>query len=174
MHNVKENIEVIDLLNLKFISQLDCKFLICLLRKKESECNIIVMIDQHAADERIKLEKFINEYYSSDGVLVKNFEHPITIEFDNINISLLMKYQKQFKEIGFFFEKCYHSNNVYALLVIGVPAVIFSRLVFNKDGISSLLKKIIVIYSTCDIIPNVKNMIIPDPILEVIKSKACR
>ncbi|XP_074662885.1 DNA mismatch repair protein Mlh3-like [Tubulanus polymorphus] len=51
------------LMNALVIQQIDRKFIACLLQvdNRQSEHNLLVLIDQHAADERVRLEKFILE-----------------------------------------------------------------------------------------------------------------
>ncbi|KAJ3207844.1 DNA mismatch repair protein, partial [Clydaea vesicula] len=56
-----------DLSNLLLVSQVDKKFIVCLLKeKKKLKNNTIVILDQHAIDERIKLETNLKSLFKND------------------------------------------------------------------------------------------------------------
>jgi DNA mismatch repair protein MLH3 len=54
-----------DLLHAQVISQVDRKFIACLMNDQTDECDprgmALVLIDQHAADERVRVERFLKE-----------------------------------------------------------------------------------------------------------------
>ncbi|KAF7670247.1 hypothetical protein LDENG_00043280 [Lucifuga dentata] len=58
--------------SMKVIHQVDKKFLACLINTREEEStaqhegNLLVLVDQHAADERVRLEKLIADSYEDD------------------------------------------------------------------------------------------------------------
>lgn len=61
-----ENIEKAQLERLQVIAQVDKKFIACRLVSRSSEKDLLVMVDQHAADERVRLERFLAELYKGD------------------------------------------------------------------------------------------------------------
>ncbi|KAJ3415680.1 DNA mismatch repair protein [Chytridiales sp. JEL 0842] len=69
----EQKIRKLDLGRLRVVGQADRKFIICALPKNEPEGAVgIVVIDQHAADERVRLEVLLSELYkdgegSNDG-----------------------------------------------------------------------------------------------------------
>jgi DNA mismatch repair protein MLH3 len=61
------------------IGQADGKFVACVLRDLPGQDPVLVLIDQHAADERVRVEKLLEEYCGS--ALVRN-ALSIDSEFD--------------------------------------------------------------------------------------------
>jgi DNA mismatch repair protein MLH3 len=50
-----------DLRSARIISQVDQKFIACLLENQSDKGHALVLIDQHAADERVRVESFLKE-----------------------------------------------------------------------------------------------------------------
>ena len=97
-----------DLINIQVIGQVDNKFIACLmilLREKEDESTILVLIDQHAAHERIRLEQLEDEFLkdveeSSGRVRSESFSSPVHL---NITIRSDLNFRNlksSFQRIG--------------------------------------------------------------------------
>ncbi|KAI8999804.1 hypothetical protein BC832DRAFT_594373 [Gaertneriomyces semiglobifer] len=76
-HTVEESISKKDLQHMRVLSQVDRKFIVCQVERNGTEASsadgtsekrkgggLLVIVDQHAADERIKLEAMLSELYS--------------------------------------------------------------------------------------------------------------
>lgn len=50
-----------DLASAEVLGQVDRKFIACIV-KNHSEGDILLLVDQHAADERVRVERFLQEY----------------------------------------------------------------------------------------------------------------
>ncbi|CAO3612716.1 unnamed protein product [Cunninghamella blakesleeana] len=88
-----------DLIPAKILGQVDCKWIACTVNQ------FLVLIDQHAADERIKLETML------DSTLDVRFLEPnIYIHITKQEIDLAMKYQSVLRNWGIYIEKL-ESNN---------------------------------------------------------------
>lgn len=53
-----------DLAAAEVLGQVDCKFVACITAKKPELDSVLVLIDQHAMDERIRVEKLLAEFFS--------------------------------------------------------------------------------------------------------------
>lgn len=92
--------------------------------------NGIVIIDQHAAYERVIFEKLKNKNDSSASLL-----NPVEIEFAPFEIENIKKAEKLLNDIGFRFK--IFSNNT--ILIQGVPSLIED---LSNENLSNLFKEI--------------------------------
>jgi DNA mismatch repair protein MLH3 len=51
-----------DLADAEVLGQVDRKFVACAIRRHSQEGDVLILVDQHAADERIRVERFLQEY----------------------------------------------------------------------------------------------------------------
>lgn len=176
-----------DLIPAKIIGQVDCKWIACLTNQ------YIVLIDQHAADERIKLENML------DSTLDIRFLEPnIYINVTKQEMELAMKYQSVLRRWGIHVEmsepsKTNHqrwqrqisphfikttsphfiadNNNKTSLLrVTRLPHLIIDRCTMFPNIISHII---------CDYLHALASNILstsscPPGIIEILKSLACR
>ncbi|CAL1527583.1 unnamed protein product, partial [Lymnaea stagnalis] len=114
------------LTNVKVIGQIDCKFIACLIQKshirsKATNCHqslLLILFDQHAVHERIRLEQFTCETYEVlDGVrsdTIKRSDlsppHPLTMDLDDLR--LMKAFSKEFNRIGVTFVRDRTCRNV--------------------------------------------------------------
>ncbi|KAJ3181338.1 DNA mismatch repair protein [Gaertneriomyces sp. JEL0708] len=93
-HTVEESISKKDLEHMRVLSQVDRKFIVCQVERNGTEASsadgtperrkgggLLVIVDQHAADERIKLEAMLSELYCG---LDKWYKRGDTIESEMI------------------------------------------------------------------------------------------
>ncbi|WP_440895398.1 DNA mismatch repair endonuclease MutL [Amphibacillus sp. Q70] len=69
----------------------------------------LYMIDQHAAQERIKYEYFREKIGQVDNEL-QELLLPLTFDFSNQEALIIEQYQEQLKEVGLFFEPFGHTT----------------------------------------------------------------
>ncbi|RCI16971.1 hypothetical protein L249_3214, partial [Ophiocordyceps polyrhachis-furcata BCC 54312] len=91
------------------IGQMDCKFILVRLRLRdggegegEGEATGLVAIDQHAADERCRLEELCLGYFDGDGddAVSEALERPILFEASGGEGELLRQYREHFAGWG--------------------------------------------------------------------------
>jgi len=92
--------------------------------------NGIIIVDQHAAHERILYEKLKNKDYSSQTLLF-----PIIVELTNMEASIFEEYEDLFKAFGFEFRKLRGSS----VIIDKVPSI-FKKI--TKDFIRELINSL--------------------------------
>ncbi|ORY45425.1 hypothetical protein LY90DRAFT_671538 [Neocallimastix californiae] len=114
--------------NLQVIGQADQKFIVCKLTGYENKdkkkgnkkfSDILVLLDQHAIDERIQLEILIDQYKhgnsQGNGPEITNLTPAIRIILPNHEIKRIEEFTSEFKNIGIYFVeedfKQSHINN---------------------------------------------------------------
>jgi DNA mismatch repair protein MutL len=116
--------------SMKILGQVGALYIVC-----ENE-NGIILIDQHAAHERVNYEKFKNGYLESGKIQKQDLLIPEIIEVSPREIKLFEKFQTELDELGFNSELFGDS----AIRVISVPAIIES--VKPSDVIIDLLSEL--------------------------------
>lgn len=84
-------------LNLRVIGQLDRSYILCEIGSD------LLLVDQHAAHERIRLEMLRNKQLNGGGGVQELLE-PIHIELDPAGVESLLEMGDQLKEMGFVYE----------------------------------------------------------------------
>ncbi len=92
----------------------------------------LVLIDQHAAHERIMFEKVLNQMKQKDGI-GQGLLIPITLDFSNADAKIIVDNLGQLIKLGFEIEN--FGNNTF--IISAIPAH------FPQDNISGLLMDII-------------------------------
>lgn len=194
-----------DILKFNMINQADSKFIAVWLDTSSScststhsqpSSQLIIMIDQHAADERVKLEALIEDLFSpslSSSHLPSSTLHVITkityFENSKLKVSLsqneikaLMKFKPLFAAWGMAFTAPTSAKSateyVHNVVVESLPSLISDRCATDSRLLSNTVKLMLAWFSeraasgaaTC----NSNRAAIPDPILDILKSKACR
>lgn len=99
------------------VAQVDKKFILLKLplsnmtdgREPNSSC-ALVMLDQHAADERCRLEELMAGYFKRDGsneilkVVVEPLERPLIFEISDREHDLLLRYQEHLEAWGILYK----------------------------------------------------------------------
>ena len=82
---------------IRIIGQLDRSYILCEIGPD------LLLIDQHAAHERIRLEMLKKEHWD-DKVIVQELLEPVQIELDAISSENLKRIDRDLKDLGFRFE----------------------------------------------------------------------
>ncbi|KAL8286717.1 hypothetical protein RQP46_004245 [Phenoliferia psychrophenolica] len=90
-----------------FIAQVDRKFLLVRLNPEDREGpGTLVMVDQHAADERVRVERFLKELVPEAGgkVEVWRFEEPVPVVVSRSEARVVGESREEFARWGIRFE----------------------------------------------------------------------
>jgi len=114
------------------IGPVDNKFIACVICTDKNE-KMLVLVDQHAAHERIRLEKLLTQvgYYSNEKKKISGnntaLSPPASLYLSENDTSLMIHYKKEFDNVGlrFAFVKTTNSSskNVF---ISSVPAIFVS------------------------------------------------
>lgn len=114
----------------RVIGPVDNKFIACTIMSEKFQSWMLVLIDQHAAHERIRLEKLLKQvgYYTKEKKKISGNSTvllpPATISLNENDLGLLIHYKKEFSNVGLHFSSVKKSsNNVF---VSSVPAIFVS------------------------------------------------
>lgn len=121
------------------LGQVDQKFIACLLNTGQENDQILVLIDQHAAHERVRLEKLLRQigYYTknneSSQKTLKNqvcsLSPPSEVFFSDSEIDLLLHFTAEFQKAGINFATVkskltmINSGQRYRVLFSTVPSI---------------------------------------------------
>ena len=99
--------------NIAFIGIIDCTYILC--RSNEG----LIIIDQHAAHERILFEKLLNE--SDRGILSQKLLLPITIDLSVQEYNFIIKNIGSFNNLGFDIEDFGNTTLLLTALPVNFP-----------------------------------------------------
>ncbi|CCH40485.1 DNA mismatch repair protein [Wickerhamomyces ciferrii] len=164
--------------NISVIGQVDDKFILVKLSQPSSK---LFIIDQHACDERIKVEALTAEFIKSVcdpffdlGISVE--DRNIHLKFDNSDIDLLRQYQKQCEVWGIRYFIL--SNNI--VHITHLPDLLVSKIDEDKLFLKKCLSQYINDLSSHKKLKSLSKdwwsnlQAIPSIIMDLINSKACR
>jgi len=139
----------------KVLGQVDQKFIACLLNTGQENDQILVLIDQHAAHERIRLEKLLQQigYYNknseSSQKTLKNqictLSPPTEVFFSDNEIDLLLHFNAEFQKAGINFATVKSkmtmtsSGQRYRVLFSTVPSIFVNVCTEQKKARGSLV-----------------------------------
>ena len=108
------------------IGQVDHKFIACIFKGKKD----LVLIDQHAAHERIRLEKLLQQigYFKKEKNAIKNqvtkLSPPLHLCLYKNDFDLLNHYRMEFQSIGLFFTSNEIKNKeVFRIYISSIPSI---------------------------------------------------
>ncbi|KAK1754426.1 hypothetical protein QBC47DRAFT_383898 [Echria macrotheca] len=183
------------------IGQVDRKFILARVSSTCSAGYMLVLIDQHAADERCKVEDLMRGYFATAGdggdALTEPLERPLRFEFSRREGQLLTRFTEHFKHWGIGLD-VFHSRDgpapghdkstTIAVEVQSLPPCITERCRLEPRLLAELLRK--EIWKLCDdpgrwnsgrdhTQEDARDWIArfhrcPDGIQELLNSRACR
>lgn len=141
--------------DIKIIGQVGKKFIACKLD------DMLVLIDQHAADERVMLERYLGDYETKEMG-----DYGTSIASIRKHLSLLYrKHASSFTQFGI-------TTKVTSSLPNLNLEITFTRPFLDLPDASTLITECLVWFDSITASPNMYS--IPPPILDHFKSKACR
>lgn len=140
--NLRGRISKAALADAEIVAQVDRKFILVKLpldtfkNMSKDGTSALVMLDQHAVDERCQLEDLMDRYFIQDesrGVLaakVEHLEHPVQFELETQEGELLQSFQSHFRAWGIRYQLDRGSSRRGALCSVtvdGLPPSILER-----------------------------------------------
>ncbi|TGO63916.1 hypothetical protein BCON_0010g00010 [Botryotinia convoluta] len=181
------------LLDAEIISQVDKKFILANLQRRsmagEDSGSLLVIIDQHAADERIRIESLLSDFLTpptvsiipaSASVFTTPLEKPLSFDISTKDSQLFRTYINHFSYWGIIY---FVSSTAATITVRYLPPLITARLVANPNLLLYILRTELYSYHENPMshptITPASTWIdriahIPKSILELLNSRACR
>ncbi|OWF50497.1 uncharacterized protein LOC110450333 [Mizuhopecten yessoensis] len=116
--------------DVKVVGQVDNKFIACMTSSRTNNMaadpNLMLLFDQHAAHERVRLERLTKEAYEGDNRISRSIVTPaqhLTLEQDEVRV--MVSYKAEFSRIGVdFSEDKQERDSIY---VHTIPACIMQK-----------------------------------------------
>ncbi|KAI9642667.1 DNA mismatch repair protein [Ciborinia camelliae] len=178
--------------NAEIISQVDKKFILATLQTRsmaEAESSTLVIIDQHAADERIRIEALLSDFLrpptvsttpALTSVSTSPLDKPLAFDISTKDSQLFRTHIRHFSYWGIFYSL---SPTATTITVQQLPTLITARLIANPSLLLHILRTELYSYhehptSHPTITPTStwieRISYIPKGILELLNSRACR
>ncbi|XP_028396314.1 DNA mismatch repair protein Mlh3-like [Dendronephthya gigantea] len=171
---------------MKVVGQVDNKFILCYYEGDGD--NLLIIVDQHAADERVRLETFTKELYidrdepdTKRSLKSSVLPTPCILSMSNHDVHLLQAFRAQLQRVGITFQdpRPSSSDAQSSVCIKTVPSVFLSRAASDdraklrneiKACIEDLVKEYIeMMIST----KGTSTAALPRAITEVLNSQAC-
>ncbi|KAF4903700.1 Vacuolar protein sorting-associated protein 11-like protein [Colletotrichum fructicola] len=151
------------LVRAEVLSQVDAKFILVKLHREQvsgrarpelQQNSVLVLVDQHAADERCRLEALMQNYFEkaggSDEVVARTqaLEKPLQFEFSNKEHLLLRRYAHHLRRWGIFYmlgdqetnEWRHKSRQLPKFEVLSLPPSIYERCKTDPKLLAEVLR----------------------------------
>ncbi|KAF2882431.1 hypothetical protein ILUMI_23750 [Ignelater luminosus] len=161
--------------DLTIVGQLDKKFIVALSKGK----NLIILFDQHAVHERVRLETLFSGYTEtesgSENLKFKSSKCPqkIALNLMEIDINILINSRRLFENLGL---SCVISEN--SLEVTHIPTCMYNKFIKNDQCDNNNLENILtsLIYEQISTILSTRGTVtkIPNILQNIINLEACR
>ncbi|KAM0138771.1 hypothetical protein ACHAO1_003370 [Botrytis cinerea] len=177
----------------EIISQVDKKFILAKLQRRSVDGKysntLLAIIDQHAADERVRIEALLSDFLTyptvsvapaSVSVVTTPLEKPLSFDISTKDSQLFRKYKKHFFYWGIIYSV---SPTGTSITVQQLPPLITARLAANPSLLLHILRTELYSYhehpTSHPAITPASTWIeriahIPKGILELLNSRACR
>uniref|UniRef100_A0A8D2LN13 MutL homolog 3 n=1 Tax=Varanus komodoensis TaxID=61221 RepID=A0A8D2LN13_VARKO len=174
--------------SMQVLNQVDNKFIACLINtradeKEETDGNLLVLVDQHAAHERVRLEQLIKDSYEKQPealgkkkLLASTVCPALEIEITEDQRRLLGCYHKSLEDLGL--ELFFPKNNSSQILVGKVPLCFVEREANElRRGRQTVAKSIVqeFIHEQVELLQTTggAQTALPLTVLKVLASQAC-
>ncbi|KAI5962175.1 MLH3 [Candida pseudojiufengensis] len=172
-HSEPQQTKQVDLTfgNYRIIRQIDKKFILLLLDSK------LVILDQHASDERVKVEELMKEYISTLNRPSLRLATPIPILISKDEKVLLNQYKENFELFGII----YHLDEDLKVYVTYLPEILITKCTEDWEFLKNVIlqhgydlqnNSKLVKFDMTNWFQSFHN--VPRIITEIINSKACR
>ncbi|KAI8304247.1 Vacuolar protein sorting-associated protein 11-like protein [Colletotrichum sp. SAR11_59] len=151
------------LVGAEVVSQVDAKFILVKLHREQvsgrarpelQRNSVLVLVDQHAADERCRLEALMQNYFEradgSDEVVARTqaLDKPLQFEFTNKEHLLLRRYAHHLRRWGIFYmlgdqetnEWRHKSRQLPKIEVLSLPPSIYERCKTDPKLLAEVLR----------------------------------
>lgn len=130
-----------DLKTARVIGQVDQKFILVEMISRD-HASTLVLIDQHAADERCRIERLSKELFDSDLDAVQMIEvDPVTIDIPATEAALFRRQAEYFKSWGIKYVVSQHPRSGNAsILVSMLPTLIAERCRTEPEQLISIIR----------------------------------
>uniref|UniRef100_A0A8C5RTG3 MutL homolog 3 n=1 Tax=Laticauda laticaudata TaxID=8630 RepID=A0A8C5RTG3_LATLA len=174
--------------SLQVLNQVDNKFIACLINTREDENehadgNLLVLVDQHAAHERVRLEQLIRDSYDKQHealgkkkLLASTLSPPLEIDVTEDQRRLLWCCHKSLENLGL--ELLFPENNLSQILVGKVPLCFMEKEANElRRGRHTVTKRIVqeLIQEQIELLQTTggSQATLPLTIMKVLASQAC-
>lgn len=114
----------------RVISQVGNKFILIVCYSSTGQH--LLIIDQHAADERIKLEHYLSVFTSKDlQETTTRMEKPMVLNLSDIEMDILRQYSPNFTQLGILYDMV-NSNGKYHIEITHVPQIAHTKILAEK------------------------------------------
>jgi len=151
----------------QFVAQVDRKFLLC-----RTADGMLVLIDQHAADERIRVERFLDAL-RIDQVEVVQLRSPLLVLLRREEVVAAMRHRRSFERWGIAYATSSDGRNDHGQIeVTTLPKVVADRLCAEPALLKQLVRHHLLALDAEDGAASASTC--PLGLIELVNSRACR
>jgi DNA mismatch repair protein MLH3 len=135
------NVGKADLQSAEILAQVDQKFILLQTRPSNNSEPLLVMIDQHAADERVKVEELYTKLCTGETTTLAT---PIIFEVPNKEFELFIRHQKHFEEWQLIYkvkQKGSEKGLMKQIVMSALPSLISERCRLDPKLLIDLLRR---------------------------------
>ncbi|XP_054720163.1 DNA mismatch repair protein Mlh3-like [Uloborus diversus] len=169
--------------NLKVVGQVDCKFIACIvsnINENNTNQNLLVLFDQHAVHERVRLEELTEELYEINEnnekiVKTSSLTSPLKLVLETEEIRLLRTYYMNLQKLGIHIS---FSDETGVIFVNSIPSCLvdkatnkLKRKLAEIEGImENTIKEWLIMLARTRAV----SYVLPKSICAILNSQACR
>ncbi|CAH0583126.1 unnamed protein product [Chrysodeixis includens] len=159
--------------NAKVLGQVDCKFIAAIVEEKyhetEEPTKYLVLFDQHAVHERIRLENNLAEYIHDDKWKSTPLDN-VSLKLSNDEILYLHNYKDKFNQLGLQWTIL----NENEITINSIPKAILGKNLREVEKVIKAVKNLIVEEINAIKIQKGCLILYPKSIMDLVFSEACR
>ncbi|KPJ08374.1 DNA mismatch repair protein Mlh3 [Papilio machaon] len=155
--------------NAKVFGQVDRKFIVAELKSDNLNMKHLVLFDQHAVHERIRLEENLSDYKDVDQWNSVNCEK-ISIKLSKDHVLYLNNFKDKFQQLGLDWK----IENDSLITINAVPKAIFGKYCRQADVIMQSIKNLIIEETKAIKTQGGNTLTYPKSIMDLVFSEACR